>query len=123
MNTPDNDRFDDALRQLHAHAVSRVSAGTSAELHRRRHAVLAQKSPHARRWFGWPAAAALASVLGLAMALGFGLQRDEAIPASAPVAAATDTPDELEDTYATLDENPDFYLWLASSDATLLAME
>ena len=41
MTTPHEDqRFDDAMRALHAQAASNVSAGTMAQLHRRRHAAL-----------------------------------------------------------------------------------
>ena len=124
MTTTDHDTFDDAMRHLHAQAVSQVSAGTTAELHRRRHAAL-QTASRRRGPFGWPAAAAFASVLGVALALGFALKR-EAPQAPAQVAStdvATTTDEDLDASYGTLDENPDFYLWLASSDATLLAME
>lgn len=120
MNT-DDPRFDAALRGLHAQAVSRLSAGTTAELHRRRHAAL-DTATRPRRLFGWPAAAAFASVLGVALALGFGLQRDPPVPAATPL-AATPVDADADEAYTALDENPDFYLWLASSDATLLAME
>ena len=116
---PDNERFDAAMRGLHARAVSEVSATTSAQLHRRRHAVL-QGEARPRRRFGWPAAAAFASLLVVAIGFGFGLQTTGEAPA-APAMAATGG--EVEDAYAALDENPDFFLWLASSDATLLAME
>jgi hypothetical protein len=37
--------------------------------------------------------------------------------------AATGTSDDYSDGVATLDENPDLYLWLASSEAEPLAME
>lgn len=123
MTTPhDNERFDQAMRGLHARAVSDVSATTMAQLHRRRHAVL-QGEAHPRR-LGWPAAATFASLLVVAIGLGFGLQTTSEPPApSAPVATADTPVDEADDAYAALDENPDFFLWLASSDATLLAME
>lgn len=124
MTTPHEDqRFDDAMRALHARAVAGVSAGTMAQLHRRRHAAL-QGEARPRRWFGLPAAAAFASLLVVAIGLGFGLQTTSD-PVAPPAAVATsDVPvAEVDDAYAALDENPDFFLWLASSDANLLAME
>ncbi|TDK21746.1 hypothetical protein E2F46_14495 [Luteimonas aestuarii] len=124
MTTPHEDqRFDDAMRALHARAVSGVSAGTMAQLHRRRHAAL-QGDARPRRWFGLPAAAAFASLLVVAIGLGFGLQTTSDAPATmAPLATAGTPAVEIDDAYAALDENPDFFLWLASSDANLLAME
>lgn len=123
MNTRhDDDRFDAAMRDLHAQAVSQVSAATMAGLHRRRHAALHVARP--RRVPRWAWAAAFASVCALAIGLGSGLLRDDAVPpAPASVAAAPVPADGIDDAFASLDENPDFYLWLASSDATLLAME
>lgn len=124
MTTPHDDkRFDQAMRGLHARAVADVSAPTMAQLHRRRHAVL-QGGARPRRRFGWPAAATFASLLVVAIGLGFGLQTTSESPApSAPVATGGTVSGEVDDAYAALDENPDFFLWLASSDATLLAME
>lgn len=124
MNTrPDDDRFDDALRDLHAQAVSQVSAATMAQLHRRRHAAL-QDAP---RWRlpRWALATTFASVFALAIGIGFGLQRGDGTQPAPPaiVSVAPESADEIGDAFASLDENPDFYVWLASSDATLLAME
>lgn len=126
MNTPgSDDRFDDAMRHLHVQAVPQVSTGTMAELHRRRHAVLAGQS-RPRRLLGWPIATAFASVLAVAIGLGIGLHDTAPETSEQPLPmVATDAPADAagEDTLATLDENPEFFLWLASSDATLLAME
>lgn len=123
MNTRhDDDRFDAAMRDLHAQAVSQVSAATMAGLHRRRHAALHDAGP--RRVPRWALATAFASVCALAIGLGSGLLRDDGMPpAPASVAAAPESVEGIDDAFASLDENPDFYLWLASSDATLLAME
>lgn len=124
MNTPGNDdRFDDAMRRLHAQAVPQVSAGTMAELHRRCHAALAGEA-RPRRWFGWPVAAAFASVLAVAIVLGIGLQDASHDPATTPAIASADAASaDYDEAFDALDENPDFFVWLASSDATMLAME
>lgn len=124
MNTPDpgHDRFDQAARAAHADALAHVSAGTMAQLHRRRHAALA--SPPARGW-RWPLpAAAFASLLVVAVGLGFGLRMsDEAPPAAATPALAAGTEPGIEAVLDDLGQNPDFYVWLASGDADLIAME
>ena len=125
MKTPDpgHERFDQAARAAHADALAHVSAATMAQLHRRRHAALA--SAPARGW-RWPLpAAAFASLLVVAVGLGFGLRMaDEAPPApAAPALAATGADPGIEAVLDDLDQNPDFYVWLASGDADLIAME
>ena len=125
MTTSDNERFDATARDLYTQATSQLSAGTMARLHQRRHAALSGKATR-RSLFGWPVATAFASVRVVAIGLGVGLQ--DAGDPSPPVPAtpvATAAPLEVygEDALATLDENPEFFLWLASSDANLLAME
>jgi anti-sigma-K factor RskA len=122
MNT--DDRFDQALRAVHAQAVSQVSPATMAELHRRRHAAL--QAGQSRPWLsGWRGAVfASFAVVAVALGTGYGLLREGQAPQPAPAVADLSQPaEDLADTYAPLDESPDFYLWLASSDATLLAME
>ena len=136
MNSPDHghpahdrpghahDGVDRAVRALHAAAVAHVSAATMAQLHRRRHAALATPGTRASRVRGWPLAAGLASLAVVALGLGFGLRSTgDAIPAQPVLATAAGDGDTLEDAITGLDENPDFYLWLASRDADLLAME
>jgi len=122
MNTPDpgDTRFDEAMRRVHADAVDHVSAATMAQLHRRRHAALS-RAP-ARAPGRWPlAAAGFASVLVVAVGLGFALR--PGAPAPVPAMAAGADAGEFEEVVTALDENPDFYVWLASGDADLLAME
>ena len=125
MNTPDpaDARVDRALRAVHADAVGHVSAATMAQLHRRRHAALSQAPARASR--GWPlAAAGLASLLVVAVGLGFALRPGAAPAPAQPAIAGVDADGGgLEEVIADLDENPDFYVWLASGDADLLAME
>lgn len=130
MNThdPGHDRFDQRLRALHADALAQVSAGTMAQLHRRRAAALSGEAAGRSRRLGWRLpAAAFASLLVAAVGLGFGLQafRDGAppAPAAAPAVATLDAGTGIEDVLDDLGQNPDFYAWLASGDADLLAME
>jgi len=120
--------FDAALRQLHADAIANVSARTQAQVHQRRRAALSGQSAGAARTgaartparrFGWPVAASFAAVL--ALAVGVQMRHDGATSSSVPALAVVDDGD-IEG-IATLDENPDFYLWLASNDAVALASE
>jgi hypothetical protein len=75
--------------------------------------------------FGWLAAAACAAVFAIAIGLRF--DRDTvSTPADTQIATTTDPPiadSDYDDALASYDEDPDLYLWLASSDAQPLAME
>lgn len=120
---PGHDRFDRAARAARGDALAHVSAATMAQLQRRRHAALSAKPARGLRW-PLPAAA-FASLLVVAVGLGFGLRMSgDAPPAPAgQVLAAIDADAGVEDAFDDLDQNPDFYVWLASGDADLLAME
>ena len=124
MNTPDpvDARFDRTMRAVHADAAAHVSAATMAQLHRRRHAALSQAPARTSR--GWSlAAAGFASLLVVALGVGFALRPgSEPVPPPATV-VSTNADADLDDAITVLDENPDFYVWLASGDADLLAME
>jgi hypothetical protein len=129
MNTPNapldtrqrDDAFDARLRAIHAQAVDATPARVRLQLRPRS---AAARGAHR----GWSMAAAFA--IGL-VAVGLLWQRparDVAAPAPAPVAAtppATDAPPaaeapDLDEAYAALDESPDLYLWLGSSDASAM---
>ena len=128
MNT---DRFDDALRARHAASLDQLSPRTRAQLQLRRRAALAGEAPGARvpAWrLAWPVAVACAVgavVLGLQIR---GLETPSqpsmattvATAASMPAASSAEGDDTLD--YATFEENPDLYVWLAS-DGAMLAME
>ena len=117
--SPDQRAFDQALRQRHGDAVTHVSARTQAQLQQRRRAALsASGRPRATmRRFAWPVASFAAI---LALTVGMQLRQDDAVPMPVATVAADDDPGA---SFAALDENPDLYLWLASSDAVAFASE
>lgn len=127
MNTDNDhrsdDRFDAAMRQRHALASARISPRVEAQLRQRRAALRADPRRAHSGWRpGWPVATACAAVL--AVLAGTQLQREPAsqTPAPAAMAAAAAAADRA-DLDSVLDENPDFYLWLASGDADTFAVK
>ena len=112
-------RFDHALRQHHATAVERLSPRVRAQLTQRRNTAL--RGERVAPAYGMRyAAAGFAAICALAIGLQFGLMPSTTSPATingiASVATgATDT--------TMLDEDPEFYAWLASADAQQIAME
>lgn len=110
---PKDESFDNAMRELHAQALMHVSPMTRARLRVGRTA--AQRAPI--RGFGWVLASGFAAVF--AIAIGLQLQKPPAATVSTQTAASTNPESNADDgtgLVATLDENPDFYLWLASND-------
>lgn len=113
--------FDERLRLLHAQAIEHVSPRTRAQLRPQ------QAATHISSWTSlgaWPLAATCAIAL---IAGGLSLRHpapplatDEVSPGSV---AAPGTDNDPGDVYATLDESPDLYLWLASSDTANLVTE
>ncbi|GHA89649.1 hypothetical protein [Cognatilysobacter bugurensis] len=122
MKTADDD-FDRAMRALHGDAVARLSPEVRERL---RAARVPTRAAPSRPWMDWPIASGLAAVLVLAVALPL---RPLLTPAAGTVASPQATasavgPDStaveapLEPTaLVSLDESPDFYLWLASTDS------
>jgi len=105
-------------------AQAHLSARTIAELNRRRiSSMAAAEGGHGtRHWFGWPLAAALGGVC--AFALGLGLlwpTMSHEVPAALAELDALEALDAINLT--ALDEDSDFFLWLAAHDASLLVME
>ena len=125
--------LDRVARALHAQAVGHVPGRTLRQLRARRAPAAPARTRSMRtpmRTFGWAAAAACAAVFAVAI----GLRQQPVAPTGPPAVAAVDAPasgddapasdnDAYADALASLDENPDLYLWLASSDAQPLAME
>jgi hypothetical protein len=107
--------FDRRARALHARSLAELSPRVRAQLHNRQPAASTQARLQRPRW-SWATAAVFA------LALAFGMPWKSAQPpvegASLAQAQAT-APTGL----ATLEQDPDFYLWLASSDAVALASE
>jgi hypothetical protein len=121
MNTGDDDRFDAIARDVHAHSLDALSPRTRAQLQLHRRGALAPARTPRMRTLAWPIATACAIA---ALAIGWQLRGPGSTPADAPpgttmVAATTDD----DSATLVLDENPELYEWLASSDADTLAME
>jgi hypothetical protein len=116
--------FDRVARALHAEAVDHVSPRTLLQLRARR-SVATLTPTRATRAIGWTIATACAAVFAIAIGLRFD-RGGTSTPADAQIAAATDpsTADsDYDEALASYDEDPDLYLWLASSDAQPLAVE
>jgi len=112
--------FDRQARQLHAAALAQTSPRTLARL---RDARRAATSATPRRLPGlapWLAGGGVAAALALAVLLHPGLFTTTPATGAATAAAATAS---YGDPVEPLQEDPGFYLWLGSADATALAME
>ena len=123
MNDSDFDptSFDNALRQRHAAAVTHVSTHTQVQLRNRLAASTSASRRVVRHRMAWAAATACAALFALVVGLEM---RPQPTPAPSPAAVAVeDSQGEANPAYASLDENPDLYLWLASNDAVALASE
>ena len=119
MNTGDDDRFDAIARDVHAHSLDALSPRTRAQLQLRRRGAPTRTAR--MRTLAWPVAAACAIA---ALAIGWQLRDPGSMPTGAPPSTpmvATSTDDDSAT--LVLDENPELYEWLASSDADTLAME
>lgn len=106
-------------REAHQAALRSLSPHVRTQLQRRTRLALAGQGATdmvgSPRW-RWIAAPVLA--LLLAFALPWPGPRDADAPAPAPIALETPPAVELA---APLEQDPDFYLWLASADAVALA--
>lgn len=128
MNDKHHDDFDRRMRGLHASAVAQVPARTLYELRVRRANANAAAAParSGRRAGGWWLAAGFAAVFALAIGLRQpGVEAPPAGEALSSLAAVTEAAEAaaLEDSLAALEEDPDLFLWLASQDSLILAME
>lgn len=109
------DPLDLRAKALHASALANVSAPVLARLRQARHAAASAPVHAAPRLPAWLAGGgALAAALVLAIVL----WPQPAPPGTTPAAALATT-----EVAAPLQEDPGFYLWLASADAPLLALE
>ena len=117
MNDHHDTAFDAAIRAAHGASLERLSPRVRAQLEQRRNAALrgtgARQSPVFRA-----AAAGFAALCALAIGLQFAMA-----PPRAPDVAASSVASATSNAATMLDEDPEFYAWLASSDAQLVAME
>lgn len=122
--TPD-DPFDARMRALHADAVGHVGARTRAQLDARRvQARRPQATPRRAAWSFATAAAVAVLALGIGWRTTLVPSGTEAPPATATALPTTPQADTFDDdAYSALSEDPDLFLWLASTDVQPLAME
>ena len=125
MNTHSDERFDQAMRELHAQSLSRVSSPTRARLRVARQAAArpaTQREPH--RGFTWVLGSGLAAVFAVAIGLQLRPAQAPVVPSTSAVASTTNaTAYDADTAVAALDENPDLYLWLASNDDAVPSLE
>lgn len=112
--------FDAALLARHAVSLERLSPRVQAQLAQRRNAALRGGDARGRRHGVRYAAAGFAALCALAIGLQFGIAPRPTAPTAASGVAST--PSAATDA-TMLDEDPEFYAWLASSDAQQVAME
>lgn len=120
--------FDAAVRARHAEALQRLSPRVQAQLAQRRNAALRGQPAAARRSHRLHfAAAGLATLFALALGLHFQPVPSEApgalLPATTTAEVAPPTHKATRAPSTLLDEDPEFYAWLGSSDARRVAME
>ena len=119
MNDIDDDPLARRARALHAASLDALSPRVRAQLRVRRQAATAPAPLRRGRDWRWAAAPALA------LALAFWLPRmgtqapvaDDPAQVAAAAAAAAEAP------VVPLEQDPEFYAWLASADALALASE
>jgi hypothetical protein len=116
----DKDTFDRDMRKLHAAALNQISPQSLARLRAVRHR--AQTAPQRGHAWRWMTASAFSAVLAVAIGVQF-LSRSAPESTAQPAVATAGTGDDYGDSMTPLEENPDLYLWLASSEAEPLAME
>ncbi|MUV13900.1 hypothetical protein [Noviluteimonas gilva] len=127
MNIGEHDKHDDALRALHTDALDHLSPRVRAQLQQRRRAALrgeGAQAPASKWRLAVPLAAAAtvgALVIGMQLRSLPPTTNAPAIVTTQPVSTHTGSDDTV--IAATLEENPDLYVWLASDDAALMAME
>lgn len=120
MKTGNHDEgtFDDIARAVHARSLAALSPRTRAQLQLRRRA---GASPTGMRLLAWPLAATAGALA--ALAIGWQLRAPAPGPVATPVAMPVAALPEDDSATLALEENPELYAWLASSDAATLAME
>lgn len=117
MNKTERDQhFDDTMRGLHRASLEQLTPSVQWKLRPAGNA-----APLRRPWLrDWRVGVAFAGVSAavFALAIGLGLRGP-----SVPAAPADSTRLSTSDDAGVYDQDPDFYAWLASDDADLVAME
>ncbi len=120
MTTDHDHQFDAALRARHQASLERLSPRVQAQLAQRRNAALRGEGTARRRHGFRYAAVSFAAVFALAIGLQqFRTTPDPTAPAATGIASTASATSDA----TMLDEDPEFYAWLASSDAQQVAME
>lgn len=120
MMKDETTRLDEALRGHYRESLQQVSPRVQAQLAQRRHAALRGTAPHRTRRLGF-AAAGFATLCALAIGAQFRKPPTQTLAPTEAVVTTNATPARADTTM--LDQDPDFYAWLASSDAMQVAME
>ncbi len=123
----DHDDFDQAMRERYLEATQHLSPTTQARLRAGRHAAVRKERMPVHGWgMGALSGGLAAAVFAVAFGLNFNArpQLDEVSAHASPAQASNmiATADDVPSVTA-LDQDPDFYAWLASPDAQLMAME
>jgi hypothetical protein len=117
-----NERFDAAMRALHQDALGQLTPSVRWRLKpaaSRAHGGVAGRFAQSRIGPVW--AGAMAAVFAVAVGVGLWRSTEPAGVATAPAQVAVEQ--GASDAATVLGEDPDFYAWLASADADLVAME
>lgn len=118
-DTAADQRFDAAMRGRHRAAVGNISPQVRWKLQ--------PMAPRARAGTrsGWRLGTAFASVAAavFAVAIGFNLRGDGPATLSTQASVAALAANGNDDNATVYDQDPDFYAWLASDDANLVAVE
>lgn len=116
----EDDAFDATMRDSYRQATTEISAATRTRLRQARHAAASGEAR--KRGYSWPLLFGGAAAAVFAVAFGLGLREQALPPGSAPPATVASTAG-YDETASALDQDPDFYAWLGSSDAELVAVE
>lgn len=123
MTMPPDHDLDAVARRVHAQALQALSPQVQAQLarHRREARSPGPARPSRAPW-AWASAAATACVLVVALQLRPPVDRpvEPVTDRAAPLASAAQLP---PDPVGVLADDPDFYLWLASSESQAYALE
>ena len=112
--------FDADLRRHHAVSLQQLTPRVRAQLAQRRRSALRDTPAIRGHRFGY-AAAGLAALCALAIGMQLRAPPPARVAPTNVMVAATANPARTESTM--LDQDPDFYAWLASTDAMQVAME